>query len=153
MTQTTRLVLFEDLVDWQDIARDRLENAGYSVTVIHTEEEFYRKVSEFEADPPVCFVIDMMVVWTEPALNMPPAPDEVKKNGFRRAGARCQKKIGESKLLKSIPVVFWTILSEERLTEEYQGSLPKNCCYLSKDMEIEKLIEMIGRRVSGRHIA
>ena len=143
-----KVVLVEDIADWQEIAKESMGQLGVEIANLATELEFYQAIPDLEMAPPALFVIDVMLPYTDPSREMPGIPEEVIKNGWQNAGIRCQLKLAQSAVLATIPVVFWTISSEEQLRKEFSGRLPSNCTYVSKDDDLSRLTYEV-RRLLG----
>lgn len=140
------IILVEDDHLQAEWARLSFERYFRSVTVrrISTESEFYENLEKFETSPPDLFVIDVMLRWTDPSPTMQPPPEEVLKDGFYRAGLRCERKLAEQESTRSIPVILYTVLEDIDLHPEL-GNLPKHVTYLRKDSDPTPLINQIRR--------
>lgn len=117
---------------------------GSDVLRISTEAEFYDWFDSLreESIAPDVFVIDVMLRWTDPSPEMRKAPEEVVKNGFYRAGLRCQRRILSDPRTLSTPIILYTVLEELDLANELIGQ-PSNVTYLRKDSAPEPLIKLI----------
>jgi len=108
---------------------------------VTTESEFYSWLEEVEDERPDVFIVDVMLRWADPGPDMPEPPLEVKKNGFYRAGRRCQESIAGNQKLSHIPIILYTVLEE--LDLEALDDKQPNVFYLRKDSEPELLIKKI----------
>jgi DNA-binding NarL/FixJ family response regulator len=115
---------------------------GAIVEPISTESAFYAWLDALTDILPDVFVIDVMLRWTDPSPNMQEPPQEVKDNGFYRAGLRCKDKIMKHENTRDIPVILYTVLEELDLEGALQIT-PPNVRYLRKDSEADPLIELI----------
>lgn len=142
------IILVEDDHLQAEWAKSILEKAFGSVLIkrISTESEFYANLETFENSPPDLFVIDVMLRWTDPRPNMQPPPEEVVKDGFYRAGLRCERKLSEREKTRSIPVILYTVLEDIDLHPEL-GTLPHHVTYLRKDSDPTPLINQIRRSI------
>ena len=78
-----------------------------------TEHQFYQRLDSEKVRLPNLAILDVMVRWTDSAPNMPSPPENVRIERHHRAGARCCEKLRA--IAPNIPVIFYTILSEEDL--------------------------------------
>lgn len=140
------IVLVEDDHLQAEWVESCLEEAfeGLGVVRISTESDFYLWLDGFADESPKLFIIDVMLRWTDPAPTMKKPPPEVKKNGFYRAGLRCQQRIAENDRLRDIPVILYTVLEELDL-EGQLPTKPSHVIYLRKDSDPEPLIKEIRR--------
>lgn len=111
---------------------------------VSTESEFYDRFEEFAADRPDVIVMDIMLRWTDPAPDMKPAPPEVAKDRFYRAGFRCVRRLIADPRTADIPIIIYSVL-------EVPDDLPQraNVKFLSKNFdkkELEGELRAVGRR-------
>ncbi len=145
------IVLVEDGPDWIAAALEALKAsfAGIEVSCIYSESEFVNRLDEFRKLPPKLFVLDVMLPWSEPSPDMPDAPEDVKANGFWRAGVRCQRRLTQTAELNRIPAVFWTIISRRDMERQFEGlQLPPDTFYVSKDGGVGELVARV-REIIG----
>ncbi|HYH86171.1 MAG TPA: hypothetical protein VEX60_12010 [Pyrinomonadaceae bacterium] len=121
---------------------------GVKVERISTESEFYSRLDGIMDARPDVFIIDVMLRWADPGPTMQEPPNEVRENGFYRAGLRCKEKILENEKARSIPIILYTVLEELDLEKALQNN-PPSVTYLRKDSDSEPLIKMI-REVTQR---
>ena len=141
-----RVVLLENEPDVAVQIKDTLEVAqGMVVECIYTEYEFRRRIHSLTASPPSAFVLDVIVDWTEPGVDVC-APIEVVKDGPFYAGVRCYSLLSADPRTEAIPVVFYSGCRRSDLDGMITG--PIN--FLSKDYgdhrELLRLLEELIRR-------
>lgn len=113
-------------------------------TLLETELEFEESVSGLVLRPPNIFILDVVLKWTTPSVEMKPRPEQVRTEGRRRAGFRCFERIQGFELLKNIPVIFYSILG----VNDLYGDLPAlkgTFVHLEKDSNAGELIGAIQR--------
>ncbi len=146
------IVLVEDNSDWSEDAANALQIAFPDATIIrvYSEHEFVSMLPDFRRAPPTIFVVDIMLPWCEPSNDMPEAPEDVKGNGFWRAGARCRHRLTEVPELAAVPVVFWSIISRSDLELLYKDQhLPSATYHVSKDLGLGELVGRIRQLVQN----
>jgi DNA-binding response OmpR family regulator len=145
------ILLVEDDYLQADWIEASLKTAFGNIQVerIATEQEFYARVPEIVANPPDVIVIDVMLRWTDPSREMVEPPPAVEKDGFYRAGIRCQEKLAEQKETSQIPIVLYTVLERIDLEQEIDG-LSKSVTYLRKDSDSTSLTDQIRVATSRR---
>ena len=117
-----RIVLLEDDPHQSKWIQEQIQRA-YSdaeFTVIATEVEFVRSLHSgvFREAPPVAFVLDIMVRWTDPSPKIEEPPADVQFEGFYRAGIRCLRRLRKNHELSKVPVVLFTILDSTDLDHD-----------------------------------
>lgn len=136
----SRIFLLEDdylQSDWQ-IKVLRREFPNRLVELHETESEFVAALPGLVEYPPAVFILDVMLRWDNPGQNIP-KPDDVRQEGFYRAGLRCMKLIRETPELAHIPIVLYTMLEEMDL----RGMVPKDVHHISKSSDTSKLLETL----------
>jgi CheY-like chemotaxis protein len=108
---------------------------------IRTELDFYKRLDSLEQLPDV-FIIDVMLRWTDPGIDMQPPPDDVKVEGFYRAGLRCERKIAAHETARYVPVILYSALERNDLEPELK-TVPENVIYLTKESTLENLFQEI----------
>lgn len=108
---------------------------------IRTELDFYKWLDSQEHLPDV-FIIDVMLRWTDPGIDLQPPPDNVELGGFYRAGLRCERKIAEHETARHVPVILYSVLERNDLEQELKN-VPANVIYLTKEPTLEKLFKEI----------
>jgi CheY-like chemotaxis protein len=111
------------------------------IVTISTERDFRSRFEEIAVNPPAIFLIDIMVRWTDSEPNLEVRPQEVKEEGFYRAGLRCLKLIKLDDRTKDIPVIFYTVLENHDLTG--QMDLSEKIVYLQKESSFGPLLAQI----------
>ncbi len=92
-----------------------------------TEREFYERFEELAADRPDVILMDIMLRWDNPARDMKEPPEEVAREGFYRAGLRCERMLAGDERTSGIRVIIYSVLEPEDLPErEGVKFLPKN---------------------------
>jgi CheY-like chemotaxis protein len=99
------------------------------------EKEFNDRFEELAADRPDVILMDIMLRWANPAPQMEQPPEEVKRDGFYRAGLRCERMLAGDERTKEIPVIIHSVLSLE------PEDLPKRAGvkFLPKNFDIKEL--------------
>jgi CheY-like chemotaxis protein len=135
----------------QEALRQALGREGRKIDIdrIATEERFRAKLGEIARDKPDVIIMDVMLRWTDAAEPLPEAPEEVRREGYHRAGIRCQRLLAENPETRNIPVIFYTVLEESDLKPELED-LVGNFVYLSKNSSVAPLVEEIRRRTRSR---
>lgn len=138
------VVLVEDDHLQAEWVEARLAEAfeGLDIVRISTESAFYAWLAGVGDDRPRVFIIDVMLRWADPGPGMKERPPEVKKNGFYRAGLRCQESIARNDKVSDIPVILYTVLEHLDLEEKLRRKHPY-VTYLRKDSDSEPLIKKL----------
>lgn len=147
------LIVEDDYYQAQWIEQKILETFKDSrCKIIRTEREFREFIAEREGFDPDIIILDVILPWTMPDQTVDPPPREVKINGRRRAGMRCQQLLAADPETQRIPVVLYTVLEEEDLKEPLSNLEHKahNVIYLSKQSDPKPLIETISRLMQSR---
>jgi len=112
---------------------------------IKSEHEFGTSLDKFALDPPDVVVMDVMLRWAISSPDMPPCPNDVKRDGYHRAGFRCIDSLAKRDATKKIPCVIYTVLERADLDSKF-GTLPPGTRveYLRKEADHENLLELIG---------
>lgn len=138
--------------------RDGLRD--FNVEVVRTEVEFYRRIPQWEADPPEAFTVDVMIPYIEDGDDDGDVPHDVKEQAaadkYLRAGVRCAKAILRSKHLSEVPVVVHSILTESDLTndngnnENYPLPNAPNLYVCAKEANGGGVAELVDRLIADR---
>ncbi|MFN7961901.1 MAG: hypothetical protein U0002_11570 [Thermoanaerobaculia bacterium] len=83
---------------------------------IKSESAFRLALSDLAAEPPDLFILDVMVRWAGTERPIPEPPMEIKREGFFRAGLRCQRLLAAEPRLRSVPVLLLSVLEERDLS-------------------------------------
>lgn len=118
-----------------------------NIDIIKTEYKFRSCMEEIAKKPPDVIVMDIMLRWADPSPDMPQPPDDVKNEGFYRAGLRCQKLLAESEKTRIIPVILYTVLERNDLKENLQ-KLPSHVIHLPKESSLTPLVREIRRLIT-----
>lgn len=134
--------LVEDDFDSRESIRNAINDKSIETNVIEltTEHEFreqLNKVSD-ESNMPELVILDIMLPWTKPTRDMPEEPEEVRKNGFYRAGARCEKLFRAKENLKDTPIIIYTNLQKNDIKHDLDWQSEKTY-YLGKNSDLDEL--------------
>jgi CheY-like chemotaxis protein len=104
---------------------------------IATEWEFIEKFESIATDKPDLILLDIMLRWTDPAPDMTLPPADIAKEGFFRAGVRCEQRLAADPRTRNIPVIVYSILEKR----DFEGEIRERpeVHYLEKDFSLEKL--------------
>jgi len=136
-----RIVLLEDDYLQRDSICAGLKGRykNLSIQSIATERQFVDSLDAILKEPPDLFILDVMVRWTNPSPDMEPMPEEMRKQGFYRAGIRCEARIREQGC--DTPVVLYTVLEDDDL----RADLPSNSLtrLITKDASLYDLFKAV----------
>jgi CheY-like chemotaxis protein len=107
------------------------------ITRIKTESDFYKQFPAIALNKPDIIIMDVMLRWADPSLNIPEPPKEVIDKGFYRAGVRCIETLSENDQTKDIPIIIYTVLDHAALESELPEFL--HIKYVDKDFNPEML--------------
>lgn len=118
-----KVVLVEDDPLQAELFGDVLTRGllGVRVERIPTESAFRESLGQLATEPPNLFVMDMLIRWADPAPQMPIPPEDVKREGFFSAGARCLELIRKLPTLSNVPVIIFSILDEDDARRIIEG--------------------------------
>jgi hypothetical protein len=122
-----RIVVLEDDVlqteNLREMLQKRLRLSPGQILVWSAESDFRKWLLMDESQSVVSsavFVLDMMVRWSRVQPVIPDMPNDVRLEGFRRAGLRCANLLKER--CQNARVVLHTILDEDDLVDiDLQG--------------------------------
>ncbi len=119
-----RILIVEDDYLQADLLRQILVDRYGSVETdrVKSESAFRNRMSEIRKQPPDLILLDVMLQWTDRDTYLP-APDDVIKGEFYRAGLRCERLLRDDSITRKIPVILYTMLESRDLGEDL--------CYLS----------------------
>lgn len=145
------IVAVEDDYLQADWLKETLEQefSGCRVEVVPTESEFRKRIGGWEANPPDLFIIDILLAWALPSREIPEPPADVAEGGFQRAGLRCQVLLAASEELKTVPVLFYTVLDRADVERELVR-WPGDVGFVKKGDSKEKLIELVKQKTAKR---
>jgi CheY-like chemotaxis protein len=138
------LIVEDDIVQYgfiQSSLERVIRKWELEITRIKTESDFYNELTVIADAKPDIIIMDVMLRWADPSLNIPKPPQEVIDNGFYRAGIRCIKKLFENEKTNDIPVIVYTALDHAAL--EYELPEIPHVKYVDKDFNPETLRKFI----------
>jgi DNA-binding NarL/FixJ family response regulator len=143
-----KILIVEDDHLQADWIRTTLESGleGANVEHIRTEHDFQQHFDEIASDPPNVVVMDVMLRWSDPAPEIPAPPDNVRTEGFYRAGLRCSRLLARNERTTRIPVILFTVLEHSDLEDELQ-KLGRNIIYLRKEADADQLVAAVRSRL------
>lgn len=100
----------------QDLLREQFPTAR--VEAVFTERDFRGRLAGYRDDPPDVVIMDVMMRWADPRPGDPPPPPEVLAGGYRRAGIRCVEQMAGEPALRTVPVIYYTILERTDLERD-----------------------------------
>ncbi len=113
---------------------------------IQTEHEFYTEIPTILASPPDLILMDLMLRWTHPVPQMPAMPDDVKTEGYYRAGIRCIRKIMAASSKEPPPILLFTVLADDDVARDLEALKQEgnvHVAYLQKTAPVADLIKGI----------
>jgi DNA-binding NarL/FixJ family response regulator len=143
-----KIVSLEDDEGYWDLMEDALRKAyprDLELIWIDCESKFYDLLPRLASSTPDIFLLDVMVKWAHAAEIMPPAPENVKRDGYYRAGIRCREKLRQD--LPEAKAILFTVLDEHDVDEVTNG-LPADTIYVRKDTSFEALLAAIKKLTS-----
>ncbi|MBI4257158.1 hypothetical protein HY626_03845 [Candidatus Uhrbacteria bacterium] len=143
------LVVEDDHLQRDWIRQQLQQELNAQIDVIKTELDFRSRLEEITKNPPDVIIMDIMLRWTDPNPAMEPQPEDVKMEGFFRAGLRCEKLLASDERTKNIPVILYTVLANSDLGDKIK-KLGQNIFYVPKDSDIRPLARWI-RGLVRRH--
>src|ERR1043165_3105921 len=106
-----RVVIVEDdylQAEWiRELFKEQVGVDDCDIDMIATEIEFRRQMPRFRASPPDLFLMDVMLRWTDPEPEQEVPPEEVKKEGYFRAGLRCEQLLREVIETRNVQVILY----------------------------------------------
>src|SRR5262249_17444212 len=114
---------------------------GVKIQVISTEFGFRQSLPEILNDPPDIIVLDVMLRWADPEPDLEPPPDQVKKEGFYRAGLRCAKLLREQPATEKLPVILYSVLEHSDIARDLEENPLVH--HLRKDSDYDPLVRAI----------
>ena len=139
-----RVLLVEDDHIQRANARQAIESAfDAEVETKSTESEFQRDFEAIASNPPHIAVLDIMLRWANPVLDMQPAPSEVTSQP-QHAGLRCASLLKDPRT-SAVKVILYSVLSSDDLGVRP----PEGADWIIKDLDFQNLIESIRAIVNG----
>lgn len=121
-----------------------------TVETVATEEDFRTAMRlRFRGSVPDLIVMDVMLRWAFPRPDMTAPPPDVVAGGYHRAGLRCARLLHADEVLRSVPVVLYTILEESDLLRGGRD-LPPNATYVGKTSEFDVLVRRLRAQMRDR---
>ena len=139
-----RILLVEDDYHQSDAITRKLAErfSGLVVEKIKTELEFRERISRIISNLPDIILMDIMMRWTDPSPDVELAPEEIRAEGFFRAGLRCVKLLKSDPRADKLPIILYTILEGSDIELE-QSKLPTNVHHIRKESDPSPLIAKI----------
>lgn len=142
--------LEDDEPFWETFVEElKSEIPGAEIVWIRTEFEFWERIPDFVKSPPDIFLLDVMVKWADASPNPPPAPPEVAKESYYRAGLRCRDRLRESESTADVPVVLFTVLERSDVVGAITA-LPPNTFFVDKTGDTKEVIRAITSLTGSR---
>jgi len=147
------IVLVEDHYDQAELIRTHLELAFADARVerIRTELDFRSRIPNLAVKRPDVIILDVMLKWTDPSPDLEEPPDDVKDEGFHRAGIRCADLLFTYPETRDIPIILYTVLELTDLPD-YLSQGRSNVVHLLKESQIEPLIDAIRTLLDGAKV-
>jgi predicted nucleotide-binding protein len=108
---------------------------------INTESMFRARFDSIADDPPDLIVLDIALTWTDPSPHMEPRPEDVQKEGIKRAGLRCMKMLIEDQRTSQVPILLCSFLNWINQSDQLT-SLPPNVFFMEKTPDIRSFISL-----------
>lgn len=131
--------VIEDDPFWRDWTVDFLRaNLDVVIKPVSTEKEFQDRFEEIAGDQPKCLILDVMLQWTEAALDASKPP-----GSFVEAGLRCYNKLMKDPRTKNTEVLLHTVLDRGDVF-----GFPRSVGFLRKDEPDAKLLTAVRKALS-----
>ncbi len=142
-----RILVVEDIEQQAEWLCGELRKRHKAATVDHvrTESDFHAHVEEFRKNPPDLAIIDMMLRWSDPRLDMPDSPPDVTDDG-RRAGLRCIRLLRADPRSAKVPIIIRTVLEDIDFDE---GEVPDDVPLVTKESNGDGLFQVIREKLSA----
>ena len=147
-----RIVLLEDNhLQAEVICRHLRENLRLheeDIPCIKTERDFRKSLAEgaFESFQPDVFVLDVMVRWMDPEPDAEDdRPEDVKDEGYYKAGMRCARLLRDSGC--KTPIILFTIVEKLEVQRELEkgGHAIADLVTITKKGDLSELVECLRR--------
>jgi CheY-like chemotaxis protein len=114
------------------------------IDTVATEEEFRTRLVDYRRERPSVFVMDVMLRWAYPSPTATRPPPDVAEGGYQRAGIRCAQLLSQDAALRTVPVIYYTILERSDLERDTrQPPDHRNTMYVRKSTDPETLVRKI----------
>jgi len=112
-------------------------NGGANIKRLSTERQFVEGFNDIVSNPPHVILMDVMLRWDDPT---PDFQLPTGYQGFYRAGLRNTEILANDQRTRNIPVILYTLLSEDNLKD-----IPErpNIFYLPKDSTLEPMVQLV----------
>jgi CheY-like chemotaxis protein len=139
-----KMLIVEDDHLQADWIRMTLESVleGAEIECVKTEFDFRERFEQIANDPPSVVVMDVMLRWADPGPSIPSPPDDVRREGFYRAGLRCSDLMNRDARTAGVPVILYSVLEHSDLEADLR-SLGGNVVYLRKEADSGQLIDQL----------
>jgi len=117
------------------------------IEVVRTEEAFRDGFITMQSNPPELFIIDIMLRWTDPQVNMTILPAEFSWKDAEPPGFRCQELLASNSTTRDIPVVLYSAFHDSNWKLKVRRSLPPTVVYVPKD-DLKLVLDAI-RKLTG----
>lgn len=130
-----RLLVVEDDFLQGDLTREAISEGfpGSEVEYLTTESELYERIPALAKKPPHIIVMDIKLPWEEMSETLKQPPEEVIREGDRRAGLRCWKRIAKRSAFSKTRVLFYSHVLDDDLKAEIR-TLPSQPQFLSRSL-------------------
>lgn len=138
------IVIVEDDYLQADWIHKKLKEAIPDANLRHisTESEFRSSFEDIANEKADVVVMDVMLRWTDPSPDLHLPPDDIGKEGFYRAGLRCESLLANDQRTSNIPVILYTVLERTDLNHELRN-LADNVVYIPKQPDVNPLIDRV----------
>ncbi len=135
------ILIEDDVFQYEWMEAELAKKLDASVLTLKSESEVIRRFAEIEARAPDCFVVDVMLPWTNPDELSPEGVTEAPEGCLdeRTAGIRIQQLILNSARLSRRPVVLYTVLD--------RVDLPDGTFFVPKESTIDRLVAELTYRL------
>ncbi len=115
-----RILVVEDEYLQGDATCQALKKAFASakIELLSTEHDFRTRLNDLAADPPRVVVMDIKLPWQELTPNRVKPPEQVRREGDRRAGFRCHRMLTDRAVFARTYIIFFSHILSDDLKEE-----------------------------------
>ncbi len=146
-----RVVLVEDDYLQAELIRQWLNDTWPQIEIerVETEAAFRNQIQVLSTRPPDVVIMDLLLRWSDPSHDFEQPPDEVKAEGFYRAGLRCVELLRKNGATKHIPIILYSVLEQSGIEDELAGLRPQ-VSFLPKSFEPAHLIRLVGSLIAAQ---